>query len=493
MKKIKFLSYGSFHRSSRGTIHRSFRGSSHWFPEIIYISFIFFFTLAAPAEKIENEIRSLLAKQTHQYSFSLRGMDGQELIHINGDKALAPASIAKTVSTGCSLNALGPQYQFETLFGYRGKIEGDTLKGDLIIHGGGDPSLVIEDLREVIEKIRYVHGIKKIQGDLIFDVSYFGVPSLKMAEGFEGDNGRSFAADLTAVSMNQNSFSFWVTADHRNNLKTRAVTLPAQVLNLEVINQTKVGSGNSIAVSYDPSKQKATLSGQIRSDSEPKGIYRSVEDSYEYYTKLIHRLWLDTGGEWAKIKFVIETKSVKSTLLWKNSSKPLAKILMDINKLSLNLGAEMTFLAAGIADGNQPATYEKSMVLLKSCLKDFSIDSNGIILTNASGLSREALIKTSALTQFIYRMQKSPYAPEYLSSFSLLGIDGTAKSRLLPYAGRARVKTGSLRGVRSITGVLTSKKQEPLTFALILNGVESNDGEIKKTEDLIIEKILQTY
>ncbi|MBK7963454.1 MAG: D-alanyl-D-alanine carboxypeptidase [Bdellovibrionales bacterium] len=110
----------------------------------------------------------------------------------------------------------------------------------MVIQGGGDPSLVIEDLREVIEKLRYVHGIKKIEGSLIFDVSYFGVKSIKTAEGFDGDNGRSFAADLTAISMNQNSFSFWVTADHRNNQKTRAVTLPAQVLDIEVTNKTKL-------------------------------------------------------------------------------------------------------------------------------------------------------------------------------------------------------------------------------------------------------------
>ncbi|MBK7963455.1 MAG: D-alanyl-D-alanine carboxypeptidase/D-alanyl-D-alanine-endopeptidase [Bdellovibrionales bacterium] len=236
------------------------------------------------------------------------------------------------------------------------------------------------------------------------------------------------------------------------------------------------------------------MSGTISSDAEPKGLYRSVDDPYVYYTKLIRRLWTDSGGEWSsKEKYSIEIQPVKMTLLWKNYSRPLAKILMDINKLSLNLGAEMTLLAAGASKRNYPANYEKSLAVIKSCLKDFGVVENDIVLTNASGLSREAEIKTTALTQFLYQMQKSSYSAEYLASFSLLGIDGTTKSRLQEYAGRGRVKTGSIRGVRSITGILTSKKREPYTFALILNGVDASDPDVKKSEDRVLEKILQTY
>lgn len=449
---------------------------------------------AVPSD-IEGGIRKLLgASEKKKISFSLRDGQGKEIFNINGNRALEPASIAKTVSTGCSLNTLGPQFQFETLFGYRGKIEGETLNGDLVIQGGGDPSLVIEDLREVIEKLRFVHGIKKIAGNLVFDVSYFGVKVMKMAEGFDGDNGRSFATDLSAISMNQNSFSLWVTPDHRDLKKTRAVSLPAQVLDLQITNKVKVGGGNSVSVSYDVDNKKATVSGSLEANAEPKGIYRSVGEPFEYYSKLVRRLWNDTGGEWSSTKYSVETQHVPMTLLWKNSSRSLAKILMDINKLSLNMGAEMTLLAAGVSGrGGPPVSYEKSLALIKSCLKNFEIEDGGIVLTNASGLSREAAIKTSALTQFIYQMQKSPYAPEYLASFSLLGIDGTTKSRLTEFAGRGRLKTGSIRGVRSIAGILTTKKRETMTFALIQNGVDANDPHIKKVEDQVIEKILNEY
>lgn len=455
--------------------------------------FLFLVPWTSFAKDLNAEIKSLLSKGNKEYSFSLRDHLGNEIININGEKPLAPASIAKTISTGCSLKTLGPQFQFETLFGYQGRLEGDTLKGDLVIQGGGDPSLVIEDLKEIIEKIRFVHGIKKIEGNLVLDVSYLGTKSLKMAEGFDGDNGRSFAAELTAVAMNQNSFSFWVTPDHRGNKNTRAVTLPAQVVDVNVTNKSKVGGSNTINVNYNPDTKMATITGAINEDAEPKGIYRSVADPYQYYTDLIQRLWLESGGEWPKNKTKIETQKQKYTLLWKHSSRPLAKILMDINKLSLNMGAEMTLLAAAEQKKGRPSNYEKVLTLLKECLTDFQINPADLKLTNASGLSRETEIKTSALTQFLWHMHKTAYSPEYLSSFSLLGIDGTTKSRLKQYAGRGRMKTGSIKGVRSIAGYLYNEKGQSMSFAMILNGVDSNSSQVKALEDQVLEKILSGF
>lgn len=454
------------------------------------MAFLLPFQLFANSKTLQSEIKTILSAHGKKTSFSLRGPDGKELFHLNGDLALAPASIAKTVSTGCSLRAVGPQFQFETLFGYRGKIVGDKLEGDLVIRGGGDPTLVIEDLREITEKLRFIYGIKSIHGNLVFDVSYFGTKSLPISEGFEGDNGRSFAADLTPTPMNQNSFSIWAAPNHREENEVIVSSLPNDLIDVKLINKVKIGGGNSLSVDYDVEKKRATVFGSIDSNAEPKSMYRSVADNYDYYYALMQKLWTNSGGEWRKTPYKIETKSVDMIVLWKHQSRSLAKILMDINKLSLNLGAELLFLNAGAQKKQWPASYEKSLGMLGECLHDLQIPEGGIHLTNASGLSRQATIKTSALTKFLFEMSKSNFAPEYLSSFSLMGIDGTTKSRLPESAGRVRVKTGSIKGVRSIAGYLY-KNHQPFTFALILNGIDPSDASVKKSEDQIIAKVLE--
>ncbi len=439
---------------------------------------------------LQSEIKSMLDKYGTKSSFSLRGADGSELISVRGDIELAPASIAKTVSTGCSLLTLGPSYQFATDFGFTGKISGDKLTGNLVIRGEGDPGLVSEDLKEAIEKIRTLYQIKSIEGELEFDVSYMGQESLVMSNGFEGDDGRSFAASLTPIPMNQNSFSIWASPSYRGDNKTAAATFPAEVLDVQLSNTTKIGKTNSIFVQYDPDKKKASVSGAVDPEEGPKGIWRSVPDNYEYYSKLIHKLWIQSGGQWSSMSYRVSKTPVKSTLLWKNLSRPIAKQIMDINKFSLNMGAELLLLASGAKVHGMPANYDKALIVLEQCLKDFKIAKNGIQLANASGLSREARIRTSSLTDFLNQMSSSIYAPEYLSSLSLLGIDGTGKARLKNYQGRGRIKTGSIAGVSSIAGFLYGPQRESYSFALIMNGVSASESGVKQTQDAILKKIL---
>lgn len=436
------------------------------------------------------EAKKILAGSGAKVSFSMRDAEGNEVVAVNSSQLLAPASVAKTVSTACSLDVLGPQFQFETVFAMKGKIQDNTLEGDLVVKGNGDPSLIIEDLHEIVEKLRFVHGIQKITGNLVIDASYFGKKSLSIADGFEGDEGRSFTAELTPYSVNQNSFSFWVVPDMRGGGKTRAAALPAGALNVQITNKCKVGGETEVSVSWDPDKLHATIGGTMAKDAEPKGIYRSVDDAYAYALKLMNRLWIDSGGEWKNPEVKVSTEAVKATVLYRNISRPLSKILNDVNKLSLNMGAEMIFLAAGAEKYGTPASYDKSLKLLGECLNEQKIKAGDIALTNGSGLSREAKLRVSALSQFLARYHTSAYAPEYLSSFGLLGLDGTVKSRLKNYPARARLKTGSLRDVRSIAGFLYNEEHKPFAFAMIQNGVNPTDA--KKLEDRIIEAFLKS-
>lgn len=462
---------------------------------IFYFSTLFFLSslcLAAPTDETSLKVKKYLEKAALQYSFSLRNVRGEEILSVNSGLSLAPASVAKTVSTFCSLKELGPHYQFETLFGYRGKITDGVLDGDLVIQGAGDPSMVIEDLREITEKLRHVYGLKKITGKLIFDVSYFGKNSIKIANGFEGDDGRSFATELTPTPFNQNSFAIWVVPDFSKKGHTQASVMPANILEMSLSNSSKMGDSTQISVSFDTNNDKIKVSGHLGEDDE-KAVYRAVDDYYEYYAKLIRKLFVEAGGQWNSFTYQTEIAPMKFQLLTKYTSRPLAKILMDINKFSLNLGAELVFLAAGAHKYSRPATYEKSMKLLNECLVQQRIESGAISLTNASGLSREALIKTSALSAFLAEAKKHFYASEYMSSFSLLGLDGTTKTRMKHYASRARVKTGSIRGVRSIVGYVYSQTGEVLSFALILNGTKLGDGEVKSLEDQVLSIVMDTY
>ena len=65
-----------------------------------------------------------------------------------------PASVMKMVTTLAGLEILGPNYTWYTKVFADGQIAGDTLKGDLIIKGNGDPFLVKESFWHILHVLQ---------------------------------------------------------------------------------------------------------------------------------------------------------------------------------------------------------------------------------------------------------------------------------------------------------------------------------------------------
>ncbi len=425
-------------------------------------------------------------------SFSVRELEtGKEIAEVSGSQARVPASVAKLVSSACALKSLGTDYSFPTEFGYRGQISKGVLNGDLIIQGSGDPSFVIEDLAQNLRILRAGLGLKEIKGKLIVDLSYFQKEELNFAsDDFAYDDGRSFTSSLTALPFNHNSFAIWITAQKP---QAHVALVPADALDYKIVNQVRVvpGTIQSIQVNFQPQVKLLTVSGQIGESAEPKAVYRSVGNPMEYFARTFANLWRESGGVWAKPEFQLVLKSQPYTSLFVHRSRPVSRLLMDINKLSTNFGAELVGLAAANKSFGSPVDLGKQTQWLKECLKTFSIPESQIVLTNASGLSRTTKMSASGLSDFLVKQRREEYFPEYLSSLSILGRDGTTRSRFKAKQGKARLKTGSIKNVRSIAGYVDSQTKGALTFALIINSNSISDAKKQDLENRVLEELLE--
>ncbi len=453
---------------------------------LLAMSFISVTGLLESAELPAAKIARILSPYGKKVSASIRTIEGNEVVSINADVDFIPASVAKLVSTGCSMRQLTPQYQFETWLGIRGSIFGDKLNGDLVIEGSGDSSFVVENLKEMLERLRVLYGVKEIHGNLIFDASYFGVQSLQISDDFEGDELRAFNASLTAIPLNFNSFSIGVAA---LGDKTFVQTLPKDAVDFTVKNGVKVGK--SVSIEIDQSKSDIIVArGEMQPGSEPKFFYRSLRDPYVSFAQVLGRIWGELGGVWSHPKFKVETAPVSYQKLFASRSASLSKVMMDINKLSTNMGAEMMALAAGADAYGRPASFEKSRKFLAQCWKELGLPASRFKLHNASGLSRDTRLQTRDLTAFLYALKGEFLWPEYLSSLSVLGRDGTTRKRLSKFAGQGRLKTGSIKGVKAIAGYLFPKKSSPVIVALFSDNLDPkvNWNEV---EDRIIETVLE--
>lgn len=436
------------------------------------------------------KIDSILKSRGDDVGFSIRNAKGKELYSYNAQKTFTPASIAKLVSTACSLDTLGPDFRFDTQWAHTGSLANGVLAGDLVIHGSGDYSFVIEDLKMIIEKLRFVYGIKEIKGKLLFDTSYFGQRSMDLYEGFDRDAGRAFSAKITAVPLNHNAFSIWIVP---SNPKPQVSVMPKHAIDLNITNSLRLSkgrlNGSKTKMDFRLKQKKLKLSGRIGNRDKPRAYYRSLPDPYASFARLFKFNFEALGGKWSGSYGVRDSVTNTQTLLTHRSA-PISELLTVVNKLSTNFGAEMSLLAAAEKKYSRPSTSEKAIKVLNSCISDMGVKPSDMKLFNASGLDRNSKIKPSALSLFLARLENKDYFPEYLVSMSVLGRDGTTRRRLKDHEAKARLKTGSLRGVRSIAGYLIPEPEKIYSFSMILNCKDCNARRWIQKEDEVIEQLL---
>lgn len=87
-----------------------------------------------------------------------------------GDNRMAPASNLKLFTAAAALESLGPDHRFPTDVLTTGSRRGHSLKGDLYLRGGGDPTTLARDYRELARGVAD-RGIRRIKGDLVTDDS----------------------------------------------------------------------------------------------------------------------------------------------------------------------------------------------------------------------------------------------------------------------------------------------------------------------------------
>jgi len=79
-------------------------------------------------------------------------------------------------------------------------------------------------------------------------------------------------------------------------------------------------------------------------------------------------------------------------------------------------------------------------------------------------------------------------APEYVSSLSVGGIDGTLARRMdeSDLRGAVRAKTGLLDGVTAISGILHTTSRGDMLFSMITNGFDGAPREMHRIEERVL-------
>ena len=434
--------------------------------------------------------------------------DNQVVLSLNPDKTFKPASVVKVITTATALEKLGSDFKFRTGAYADGEIKPDgTLAGNLILVGRGDPNLMdpVGDLlpkptlEELAEKVRAL-GIRRITGDVVGDNSYFDFNT--HSNGWTTQDLKSvYGAPISALSINDNVL--WLSARPTQPNQRISVSIEPQTSYFHVRNLGVTGSRKARRTLYArsiPGTRTVVVSGVL--PISHRGYWQSVilEKPAEAVATLFKdelvRNGIGVDGTVRVLQYGDMPQEAKRrwTLLAEHQSPPLVKALEIINKRSNNLHAEMLLRTLG-AEFAGAGTDEAGLKVVRDFLVEAGIESSHVRLNDGSGLSRDNIVTPRFQTSLLLFLSTRPYFDLFLSTLSVSGTDGTLKHRLAsePLRGTIHAKTGTLNGVASLSGYMTTRSGRNLVFSIFANNFRASVGRVRKTIDEICALFVNLY
>jgi D-alanyl-D-alanine carboxypeptidase/D-alanyl-D-alanine-endopeptidase (penicillin-binding protein 4) len=409
--------------------------------------------------------------------------DGKIIYEKNADRPLIPASNMKIITSAAALHLLKPEYTFKTSFFHDGKIEKGILKGNLYIKGYGAPDLVGEIIWIMLKEFMQ-SGIRVIEGDLIGDDSYFD-PLERPLSWPDNPADDPYSAPLSALSCNFSSVKVVVKPERLN--EKPSVHLSPFSDYIKVINKAKTKSSkNSLSLKrvYVDGENRMIISGSISPNGEHSD-YRSIEGPTLYTLTSIREI-LGTFDMIIKGHLNIGAIPPHAEEIFTFHSRPLSKIIYDMNKNSNNFMAEMILKALGAAVIGPPGTTEKGIDVLNLFMENMLKDRSLMSFFDGSGLSKKNLLSANSLIKVLIFMDREfGEGYDFASSLPIGGADGTLKKRFTEgtITRSLRAKTGYLNGVATLSGYLENDDGERFAFAILINDPKYRMNKAQKLID----------
>ncbi|MFJ4275506.1 D-alanyl-D-alanine carboxypeptidase/D-alanyl-D-alanine-endopeptidase [Streptomyces coelicoflavus] len=343
---------------------------------------------------------------------------GKRLYGLDSDAALTPASTTKVATAVAALTAMGPDHRLTT----RTALEPDT--GELVLVGGGDPTLTAREEDG---------GTSRSSG----------------AESGGGLASLRTLAEKTATALKKRD--------------VRKVTLSYD---------TTLYAGpdlHPIGVNENLARVTALMADEGRTDDSTSGPAPRVPDPADAAARTFADL-LKQHGITASPPGPSKATG-RATTLATVSSPPLSALVERMLTNSDNDLAEALARHTAVATGKR-ADFAGAGAAVTARLKQLGLPVDGARFHDGSGLDRTDLITPDLLTALLTEAA-DPARPQLravLTGLPVAHFTGTMAGRYTDgAAGLVRAKTGTLTGVNTLAGTITTPDGHLLGFAFLAN------------------------
>ena len=446
------------------------------------------------------------------WGVEIRSLDrGDVLYRRNAGNLFMPASNQKIITGAVALAKLGADFRFGTPVLAVGPRVGDTLKGDLVVLGRGDPTLsqhasdnldMMVSLRGWVDSVR-ARGIRVITGRVIGDASYYPDPVL--GEGWMWDDLQdSYSAPVGALMFNEAFAQIVVTPGERAGDPARIQTFPASAplrvfgtvttaprdSNINNIRYARVFYGDSVLIG-----------GRISAGLPPEAVDAAVTDPARYFENALTEA-LRAGGVQVLSPapppssaitpapfFTYPAAAVPVDTIFRWQSPALRDILPLLEKPSQNQIAEILLHTLGSLKGE--ASVDSGRAVVREQLLAWGVPADAYVYVDGSGLSRYNYVAPEALVATLTGVSRDPNFRAFYDALPIGGVDGTIANRFRTGMASRNVhaKTGSISNARTLSGYVTSASGERFVFSIMANHFTVRSRNVETVSDFVVERL----
>lgn len=404
------------------------------------------------------------------WGIAIATQEGQLLWAVQPTLAMMPASTVKVFTTGFARSVLGGDARRTTRVlgsGHLDPFDG-TWVGGWSLELNGDPTLErpLHGGPTFVELAQQLwgYGIRRLTGPFTLESAAGDVNAVFPSVWETRQQGRYFAPLVGNIMINEGLVTFAVApgdgVGKRPVLRSETPTGLGALIAIEA--KTVAGARSRLKVRRAGDGQYV-VTGTIGTRARTKWFTFTAHDPKALAEAVWSRALQQVGIAWdrertARPAFPLSTGAV----LAKVHSVPFDSIAMEVNRRSVNIGAELLLRWAG---GTTRAAER-----LTEHVREVTGELSGVRLVDGSGLSRQDRVSPLAFISYLARFPGLPAGRGFPLLLPTNGVGTLRKLAIgMPGPGIVRAKTGTLGDAATVVGYL-GRAEGVLLISLMYNG-----------------------
>lgn len=411
---------------------------------------------------------------------------GRPLYEYQADCLSRPASTMKLITAITALSQPEFDEPFRTEVWAQGRVEADTLYGDLYVVGGFDPEFTDENLDSLVAAAARA-PFSVIKGRIVGDVSL--KDSLYWGSGWLwDDNPASYQPYLSPLMLNKGVVTVNVAPGAKGEPATVEVSPASTYYRVLNRTQSRTPSAGALRVSrpWMENSNELHVTGNVsRREARTLNLYSSQDFFMHTFAERLRAAGVQcitppdsvTGTPAPAYTFGQLVRDDRCVLLASHATSA-QKVLDEMLKESDNLNAEAVFYRLGSHfTSRRPVRARDAQKAVRELISRVGHNPLDFRLADGCGLSHYDYISPALLVSFLrYAYSDTDIFRKLYKALPVAGVDGTLKNRMKRSKSTYRnvhAKTGSYTGINCLAGYLQAGNGHWIAFAIMNQNVLS--------------------